>query len=241
MPRFVVNQGICRGGIGGLICALLLGCQEHPAASPPSAPATTTVDPAATAADWSKLLESTRAAGHTHIFFDQPLSNAQVAQLSALPELKVIELPRAACDSDAWEKLLSITQLQILRLGETNLTDADFAKLRSSSGLCWPELTQLNLASCQAGNSALQIVSEHPRLELLCWRMSDVEDAGLAALAKCGNLRFLILTRARITGVGLLELAKLPRLESLYLAGNPLREEYQIQLQHERPDLHPDW
>ena len=116
------------------------------------------------------------------------VSEADLARLAGLRQLKLLDLRENPIGDAGLEHLAKLTQLEWLILDRTQITSAGLAHLARL-----PRLRRLSLADC------------------------EIDDAGLESLAKLASLEFLDLSRTQITDAGLAQVAKLARLKSLWL------------------------
>ena len=116
---------------------------------------------------------------------------------------------RAGAEPRIFEPISRLTDLQILTLFSTGITDEGLGHLRSLRSLRGLELNQASIS-----NRGLAVLMDLPALEYLSLN-TGVTDAGLRQVAQLSNLRWLSIADGKMWGPGLAELAKLPRLERL--------------------------
>jgi len=116
---------------------------------------------------------------------------------------------RAGAEPRIFEPIRRLTDLQILSLQSSGITDEGLEYLRPLRSLRGLELTQAGIT--QRG---LAVLKDLPNLEYLQLN-SGLTDAGLKQVAQVSNLRWLSIIDGKMWGPGLAELAKLPRLERL--------------------------
>ena len=113
------------------------------------------------------------------------------------------------------EPIRRLTGLQMLKLSGTGLTDRGMEHLGALRSLRALELD----GEHSVGNAGLAVLKELPVLEYLALG-TGVTDLGLKTVGQLKNLRWLRVRTGRIWGPGLAELANLPRLECLCIAGS---------------------
>lgn len=159
---------------------------------------TTATDPAATIS----ALESAQAelglnpSGNvTQVAFrESPLTDAVVGSLAQLPALQTLTIVSSELSTDGWKQVGQLKQLRQLDLRECKLDNEQLTA--GVAGLS--ELASLRLSGKNGATT--------------------VDDAGLAALKACPNLKVLGADFLWISDVGLSELSGLKSLRELYLA-----------------------
>ena len=128
---------------------------------------------------------------------------------------------RSGADPRIFEPIGNLTDLRILTLNSTGITDKGLEHLRPLRSLRALELTQSSI-----GNQGLAVLKDLPALEYLSLN-TGVTDAGLKQVAQVSSLRWLRLADGKMWGPGLAELAKLPRLERLcFWGGSPISDRH---------------
>ena len=215
----------------------LAGCQRRPMdGEPDSKSLKAAVAVATPKQDWQALVEDVRQNRLPRIESELVLGDEELDELRGITSLKEIELPNANVSDRAADSIGSVPSLEVLVLGNTAITDLGLEKLAALQSL-----RTLNLNESRATDGGLEHLATLPRLALLRLGTSEITDEGLVAAGRMTSLRFLILQNARITGRGFKHVYGLKDLESLYLKGNPLSDEYVEGLRRALPELHPDW
>jgi Leucine-rich repeat (LRR) protein len=123
-------------------------------------------------------------------------------------------LARADADRRVLAPISHLTGLQILTLSETGITNEQMKYLKPLRALRALELSR----EFSIGNAGMAVLKDLPALEYLDLD-TEVTDAGLKHVGQLPNLRWLRIRTGRIYGLGLAELANLPRLERLCIWG----------------------
>jgi len=124
-------------------------------------------------------------------------------------------IARADADRRILAPISHLTDLQILMLCETGITNEQMKYLKPLRALRALELSR----EFSIGSTGMAALKDLPALEYLDLD-TGLTDAGLKQVAQVSNLRWLRIRTGRIYGSGLAELANLPRLERLCLWGN---------------------
>jgi hypothetical protein len=143
--------------------------------------------------------------------FDTRISDAGLAHLAGLKQLKSLVFNGTQITDGGLAHLTGLNQLQELDLGIFEITDAGIAHL---AGL--------------------------PRLKDLILSDTQITDDGLAHLAGLTQLQSLVLDRSQITDAGLAHLAGLSQLQSLSLRGTIVTDDGVKKLQKALPNCEID-
>lgn len=141
------------------------------------------------------------------------LLDPTLAPLGEIASLRRLVLDIPALDDRAAPQLATLTQLEHLDLGGTQISDVG---LKALAGLT--ALTELKLHHTRVTNRGLANLAGLARLELLELDHTDLVDDGVAHLAGLAALRVLRLDKTLITDAALPHLAGMTRLEQLNLA-----------------------
>jgi hypothetical protein len=170
----------------------------------------------------------------------QPMSDAELVHLSALPEIEYMDLERAgrgvtdaglahlprpdrlvsfcgkstSVGDEFVKRLEDAVGLETFDLSGTRVTDEGLRSLRGLKKLIW-----LYLADTNVGDAGLEALQESHSLETLDLNGTKVTDAGLVHLSKLPWLWKISLNNTRISDAGLKSLASLRRLGTIELAG----------------------
>lgn len=175
----------------------------------------------------------------SHPSEDGVLTDAGIAHLRALADLRELDLSGADISAAGLEHLRSLKKLESLSIAPergADLADDGLAQLEPLTELrklsilargATPEgiqrlarlakLEELEVRGPALGNQELRALSRCTRLTKLDVNLAGVDDDGLERLAPLRRLRSLNLSGARISNEGLRALAALPWLESLTL------------------------
>jgi Leucine-rich repeat (LRR) protein len=149
------------------------------------------------------------------------LTDADFAQLAALPVLDLIEIAGAITD-EGMKHLKSFKSLRGLSIdctGKRKVTDAGLQWLKDV-----PELQQFQVRSDQITDAGLSALEAVPNLTLLALPSSRVTLADTLAVGQLKKLKVLSLINCPITDAGMKEIGKLTTLESLYLGMAPITD-----------------
>jgi hypothetical protein len=149
--------------------------------------------------EWQlRLLGEDYFATVTHVDFrSRPVPDGAIALLVDCPGIESVDLTRASISNEGLRHFASIRSLQVLNLSDTGVDDEGMRHLA--------HLTSLRILDLS--NTA-------------------ISDAGLAHLRNCRGMRRLSLNgNSRITGCGLENLSRMPRLEGLSVCCTGLTDE----------------
>ncbi len=141
------------------------------------------------------------------------LADPTLAPLGEAVGLKQLTLDIPTLDDRAAPQLATLTQLELLDLGGTQISDLG---LKSLAGLTM--LGELKLHHTRVTNRGLANLAGLSRLHLLELDHTDLVDAGVAHLKQLRALRVLRLDKTLITDAALPHLLGMPLLEQLNLA-----------------------
>jgi hypothetical protein len=143
------------------------------------------------------------------------------ADALAFPKLTSLSLGHSAVDDDAAVKIGELRELRNLELTYCAIGDAG---LKSIAAL--PELLRLNISSSQITDAGIERLRTHKKLEHVTLRATKLTDKALDHLAQIETITRLDLYGSGEPGVapgrnfsivGLRQLKKLPKLDTLYL------------------------
>ena len=157
----------------------------------------------------------------TVVIRDTPESDKILAKLKDLTELTTVVLENCErVTTDGFAMLKELSSVNLLAL--TQVSDEQIGRLKG-----WDRLVHLQLTSDRLSDTGLASVATMPRLsELYVGRRSfrekntahAITDAGIASLSALKELKRLsVYSGVDVTGTGLRELARLPKLSELYL------------------------
>lgn len=146
--------------------------------------------------------------------FDSNVTDAELAPLSGITELRFLRIDRRTLITDAGlVHLKPLEKLERLSLIETSVTDAGLIHLKGLT-----ELRRLNLSGTQVTGTGLVHLRMLRKLEELNLSSTQVTNEGLARLLKSlPVLRELNLWNTQVTDAGLVHLTGLTNLEHLSL------------------------
>ncbi len=136
-----------------------------------------------------------------------------VAHLSHLHELR---LELKGSEIDGFGCLGALTDLEVLSLGNSRISDAGIADL---SGLT--KLSELDLPENTITDVGCDVISQFSNLTRLDLCGAQITDVGLAKLGALRELRWLNLSDAQITDAGLQQLGLMMQLIKLTLRAYP--------------------
>ncbi|MEN6423957.1 MAG: hypothetical protein ABFE13_01235 [Phycisphaerales bacterium] len=122
-------------------------------------------------------------------------------------------VPMVRVSERVLEPISRLTDLQVLQLHSTGMTNKDMEYLKRL-----PSLKALGLHEKRVGSLGMAVLRDLHSLEYLDLE-TTATDAGFKDLGRIPNLRWLRIRMGSIRGPGLAELAHLPRLERLSLWG----------------------
>lgn len=137
------------------------------------------------------------------------LDNLQTVEALSLQH-STFDFARTSGKGSDFEYLKAFTNLKILYLTNTPLTDAGLAHVKELT-----RLKKLFLSGTQVTDAGLAHVAELTQLEVLFLGKTQVTDAGLVHLKGLANLKGLFLYQTRVTDAGLAHLAAMSSLEEL--------------------------
>lgn len=159
-----------------------------------------------------KLLESLQLVGH---------------EISAdaldFPRLTSLSLGDGSVDDQVAAKIAELRELRELELSYCSFGDVGLARLADL-----PELRRLDISSVKITDTGVEHLRGHRRLAHVSLRASQLTDASLRHLAQIATLTRVDLSSTSRPGdvseslfsiAGIQELKRLPKLETLYLAG----------------------
>jgi hypothetical protein len=193
---------------------------------------------------WIDKISASEKSSPSKIFRSQTkLSEQQFVALLKTPYFKILDLPQTDFDLRNHKYLATSAMLEELTLRHVTYDSQN--KFIAFDGTF---LKKINFA--KVTNAHMFFKSSRPfyNLETLRFGDSDLTDESfntggfMSNFKNFSNLKFLILTNAKIQGHGLVpRLAELHQLESLYLSGNPLDPSFETELKKAMPKLHTDW
>lgn len=147
------------------------------------------------------------------------LTEEDIARIAGL-ELRSLCLHVPLSDADL-AFLKTMPQLKILETGSKNtFGDAGLAHLRALSELQW-----LAIWARQVSDAGLANLTDLTKLEELWMCVPNISDEGLVHLQHMKGLRALAIRQANISGSGLVHLKCLPELRTLDLSGTDVDDE----------------
>ncbi|HUT08904.1 MAG TPA: hypothetical protein VMY42_00265 [Thermoguttaceae bacterium] len=123
-------------------------------------------------------------------------------------------------------------ELEVVKISECNLTDADLAPIEEMTSL-----KSLNLFRTRVTDAGLVRLKGLTNLQCLVLSETEITDAGLAHLADLTSLDALDLSNTRITDQGLDHLAGLKNLTWLNLVGTRVTDAGVARLRQQLPGL----
>lgn len=137
-------------------------------------------------------------------------------------------------DSTLWSYFAGGTQVGVLRLSKSTVTDPELAILGST-----PFLRELDLEQTGITDKGLQHLPKAPKLEILNLRQTGITDAGLDSIKELPNLKTLMLNKTAITPAGVQKLSAMKSLKTLVLDSTPEFVAAHERLRSSLPTLDP--
>jgi internalin A len=126
-----------------------------------------------------------------------PITDAQLAYLKPLRQLKTLYLFRSNVVGDGLVHIVGLRRLRSLHLGETPVSDAATEHLGRMT-----QLSSLRLDGTQISDIGVARLTGLTRLEALSLERTNVTDASVEALSQLGSLGELVLTGTAVTASG---------------------------------------
>ena len=135
------------------------------------------------------------------------------------PDLRHLGLDKSGVTDDDLKAIESMTQLEVVHLQGTKITDAGLIHLRPLKNLIH---LMVNISGVT--DEGVNHLGGLGRLQSLFLGNSKVTDAGLVSLEALGQLKYLSLDRTLVTDSGMASVAKLTNLEELRLNSLPITD-----------------
>ncbi len=148
-------------------------------------------------------LESLPGLEALELSHNETVTDAQLAYLSPLKDLKTIYLFRTQIRGPGLIHLVGLRHLESIELGGTKLNDAGLEHLAKIKGLKW-----LRLNDTEITDSGVAHLAELRNLERLDLNNTDITDKSMASLGKLENLKELGLTGTKITAKGVQQIKR---------------------------------
>jgi hypothetical protein len=140
-------------------------------------------------------------------------SDALMAKLAALPDLREVYLPGELATDRAMETIGGLKGLRTLMIWEARVTGEGLSRLRRLRGL-----KALRVSDAGLRDDDLEHLAPLVRLEELDLGRNPITDAGMSHLAGLKSLRFLAIHGTQVTDAGLEQLRGLTSLKELWVA-----------------------
>jgi hypothetical protein len=148
------------------------------------------------------------------------VTDADLRTVAACTHLRSLDMSHTAITDVGLRELSGLRKLQSLLLGGLKVTDAGIEALAELT-----ELQILDLSRSEVTSKGLHEVAKHRRLiNLNLQGAAQVTDAALKELAGMPQLETLVLAGTPVTDQGIAELAHLPQLRHLVLANTHLTD-----------------
>jgi serine/threonine protein kinase len=203
-----------------------------------------------TGASFSKLPSSLRSLGA----YDLAVTDDDVAQLKRKTRLIALDLTGSGITDKSLDTILAMKQLEALVIGRTRIGAEGMMRLKEL-----PNLRSLTLNDLHVTKDVVRNLAKLPQLQAIDLSNSSISDDGiaelkgmpiayidlhstnigdaaLATLSEIPTLLFLDAGKTRVTGKGLLQLAKLPKLKTLGLFEIPLTASERAALKEAMPN-----
>jgi hypothetical protein len=154
------------------------------------------------------------------------LTSEVFANLEELTELRQLSLfGCAGVDDSGTETLKRLTNLRVLSLNRTQITDATLMHIRDLH-----QLESLRLGQTNVTDAGMESIAHLARLKSLDLYDTEVTDNGLESLVELKELRLLGLGGTKVTNAGLATLGRMPQLQILYLGDTEVTDEGLVHL-----------
>jgi len=166
-------------------------------------------------------LVSIATEGFQHLSFDEvPLDASTIARIAALSELRSLRFWNTDLDDADIEQLTRLPELEVLCLANNlQMTERGLAALSR-----FPKLEVLLIPSTRFRESWWEPLANIPNLKQLVLSNTTVKDSELAGISKLRNLRALSLADTSITDESVAHLSTLSNLKSVNLTGTRITE-----------------
>jgi beta-lactamase regulating signal transducer with metallopeptidase domain/Leucine-rich repeat (LRR) protein len=174
----------------------------------------------------------------------KPVKITSLAPIGNLRGLKALNLQTAKFNSEDFKHLTELSQLEVLRLGDHQLTDGSMKYIGKLTSLCslalWgtgisdeglkhlqglKNLTFLALNNCKITDEGLNYLKNMTALEGLQLTQTKITDKGLAKLKNFTRLKSLLIGYTNITDEGLEHLQTLTSLEIIWINSTPITDQ----------------
>jgi len=152
-------------------------------------------------------------------FEDSDFCNDDAPNFSALKSLQELDLSQTNIIQAGWNRVSLPTNLEVLNLSVTEVTDTDLQQLSQLT-----RLRTLDLSCTYVRGPGLANLPVPSKLEALNLSSSKISDEEVVWLSRLTNLRKLQLACTDVTDAGLARLAGLTRLESLDVSYNRISD-----------------
>lgn len=142
----------------------------------------------------------------------QAVEQATIEAITTYPHLTSISLFGTSVDDDDIAQLSSLSKLQMIDLSFTDVTGEGISHLTKI-----PALLSVRLTGCRIGDSDLKPLAKLPDIAMLYLARTNVTDKGLKHIRGL-NLVLLDLQSCDISDEGLRTLGDFPRLQNLWLS-----------------------
>jgi hypothetical protein len=169
---------------------------------------------------WEQQLAAVRQGQSDTIHLvHESIDDRQLAELAGLPGLRQLKLERGSVTASGLAVLGDVPDLEVLLLRRCRLGNGAIRQIVRNR-----QLRTLNLPQAEFGDEGLEEIAALPELVHLRFSSPYVSAPGMEALGHASQLRYLQVFEVPVTERFFREVAKLPRLESLYIDhphGNP--------------------
>lgn len=141
-----------------------------------------------------------------------PVWNEQMARLSGLRRLRILDASGGPIDDDGVANLAGLTDLTHLNLGRTEITDQGFLQMGRLRNVEF-----LDVHDTRITDASLGVIAGMKPLRILSLAFTCITDTGIKHLENLAHLEQLQLSETAITDASLPSIAKLTRLTRLDL------------------------
>jgi Ran GTPase-activating protein (RanGAP) involved in mRNA processing and transport len=149
-----------------------------------------------------------------------PITKGALTNIDRLTNLKQLRLNHTKMDDEACQKIASLSSLEVLALGDTQVTDVGVAAISALQNL-----KHLELTNCLLSENGFRAIGSLPELKTIKLEGTNMDNRGLDLICNAKTLTNLVLTRNAINDFGLGSLSKLDSLEALEISTTSINGE----------------
>lgn len=203
--------------------SFVAGCSDHPPTPHDSIMPKSFVD----------LIDEAKRDNRQTIETTLQLTDNDLEQLSEMPSISVLICDSGKLTDASIKHLVTLSDLQHLRLRHSAITDDGMKELAKISSL-----RVLNLPQADCTAAGIELLAELPNLTNIRLGSENLGQEAAGALAKLESLVSIHLIGVPIDDAGIRVIASMPNLESLYLDDSEVSDNGWGWLFEQHPDLH---